>query len=69
MNIDFHTHHYPLAYLDEIEKHIENGATQYKMQSLDMHLLQLYRQDLITMEDAKRLTHSMDFERKLMFDN
>lgn len=55
--------------LDEIEKHIENGATQYKMQSLDMHLLQLYRQDLITMEDAKRLTHSMDFERKLMFDN
>lgn len=21
MNIDFHTHHYPLAYLDEIEKH------------------------------------------------
>ena len=21
MKIDFHTHHYPLAYLDEIEKH------------------------------------------------
>ena len=21
MNVDFHTHHYPLAYLDEIEKH------------------------------------------------
>lgn len=55
--------------LDEIEKHIENGASQYQMQSLDMHLLQLYRQDMITIEDAKRLTHSMDFERKLMFDN
>jgi twitching motility protein PilT len=55
--------------LDEIEKHIENGASQYQMQSLDMHLLQLYRQDMISMEDAKRLTHSMDFERKLMFDN
>ncbi|MDO9069023.1 MAG: PilT/PilU family type 4a pilus ATPase [Deltaproteobacteria bacterium] len=55
--------------LDEIEKHIENGASQYQMQSLDMHLLQLYKQDLISIEDAKRLTHSMDFERKLMFDN
>lgn len=55
--------------LDEIEKHIENGASQYQMQTLDMHLLQLYRQDLITLQDAQRLTHSMDFERKLMFDN
>ncbi|MHB8058230.1 MAG: type IV pilus twitching motility protein PilT [Desulfuromonadaceae bacterium] len=55
--------------LDEIEKHIENGASQYHMQTLDMHLLQLYRQDLITLHDAQRLTHSMDFERKLMFDN
>ncbi len=55
--------------LDEIEKHIEKGASQYQMQTLDMHLLQLYRQDLITIEDAKRMTHSMDFERKLMFDN
>jgi twitching motility protein PilT len=55
--------------LDEIEKHIENGASQYQMQSLDMQLLQLYRQDMISIEDAKRMTHSMDFERKLMFDN
>ncbi|HEY5522506.1 MAG TPA: PilT/PilU family type 4a pilus ATPase [Desulfuromonadaceae bacterium] len=55
--------------LDEIEKHIENGASQYHMQTLDMHLLQLYRQDLITLQDAQRLTHSMDFERKVMFDN
>ncbi len=55
--------------LDEIEKHIENGSSQYQMQSLDQHLLQLYRQDKISIEDAKRLTHSMDLERKLMFDN
>jgi twitching motility protein PilT len=55
--------------LDEIEKHIENGASQYHMQTLDMHLMQLYREDLITLQDAQRLTHSMDFERKLMFDN
>ena len=55
--------------LDEIEKHIENGVSQYQMQTLDQHLLQLYKQDLITIEDAKRLTHSMDLERKLMFDN
>ena len=55
--------------LDEIEKHIENGASQYNMQTLDMDLLKLYRQDLITLQEAQRLTHSMDFERKLMFDN
>jgi len=55
--------------LEEIEKHIENGQSLYHMQTLDQHLLQMYRQDIITIEDAKRLTHSMDFERKLMFDN
>lgn len=55
--------------LDEIEKHIENGQSLYQMQTLDQHLLQMYRQDQISMEDAKRLSHSMDFERKLVFDN
>jgi len=55
--------------LDEIEKHIENGASQYHMQTLDMHLLQLYKQDIITIDDAKRMTHSMDFERKVMFES
>jgi twitching motility protein PilT len=54
---------------DEIEKHIENGRTLYQMQTLDQHLLQLYKQELITMEDAKRLSHSMDMERKLVYDN
>jgi twitching motility protein PilT len=55
--------------LDEVEKHIENGASQYQMQTLDMHLLELYKQDRISIEEAKRMTHSMDFERKVMFDN
>jgi twitching motility protein PilT len=55
--------------LDEIEKHIENGASQYQMQTLDMHLLELFKQDKITIEDAKRMTHSMDFERKVMFES
>jgi twitching motility protein PilT len=55
--------------LDEIDKHIENGQSLYQMQTLDQHLLQLYRQDVINMEDAKRLSHSMDLERKLMYDN
>ncbi|UFS71985.1 PilT/PilU family type 4a pilus ATPase [Geomonas sp. RF6] len=55
--------------LDEIEAHMENGRNQYQMQTLDQHLLQLHEQDLITMEDAKRLSHSMDLERKLMFTN
>ncbi len=55
--------------LDEIEKHIENGQNLYQMQTLDQHLLQLYKQDIITIEDAKRISHSMDLERKLMYDN
>ncbi len=54
---------------NELEKHIENGNSQYQMQSLDQHLIQLYKQGRINIEDAKRLTHSMDLERKLMFDN
>ena len=41
----------------------------YQMQTLDQHLLQLFKQDIISMEDAKRLSRSMDLERKLTFDN
>lgn len=52
--------------LDEIEKHIENGQLIYKMQTMDNHLLKLYRENKITLEDAKRLSRSTDFERKLM---
>jgi twitching motility protein PilT len=53
--------------LDEIEKHIENGRAQYHMQSLDQHLVQLCRQNVIAFEEAKRITRSMDLERKLNF--
>jgi twitching motility protein PilT len=53
--------------LDEIEKHIENGQSQYRMQTLDQHLVQLCQQDLITFEQANRITRSTDLERKLTF--
>ncbi|MBK5274812.1 MAG: PilT/PilU family type 4a pilus ATPase [Desulfuromonadales bacterium] len=55
--------------LDEIEKHIENGSSQYQMQTKDQHLLQLSRQGFISIDDAKLMTHSMDFERKLLYEN
>ncbi len=53
--------------LDEIEKHIENGRIQYQMQTLDQHLVQLVQSDIITMEQAKRITRSMDLERKVAY--
>jgi twitching motility protein PilT len=53
--------------LDEIEKHIQNGQSQYHMQTLDQHLVQLCQQELITFEQAKRTTRSSDLERKLTF--
>jgi twitching motility protein PilT len=53
--------------LDEIERHIEAGRSQYQMQSLDQHLVQLCQQNIITFEQAKRITRSMDLERKLTF--
>lgn len=52
--------------LEEIERHIENGYHIYKMQTMEQHLLQLYRQNKISLEDAKRLSRSTDFERKLL---
>jgi twitching motility protein PilT len=53
--------------LDEIERHIENGHAQYKMQSMDQHLVHLCKHDIITLEEAKRVSHSMDLERKITF--
>ncbi|MBW6511004.1 MAG: PilT/PilU family type 4a pilus ATPase [Desulfuromonadaceae bacterium] len=53
--------------LSEIEKHIEEGRSQYHMQTLDQHLIELCEQDVITIEEAKRFTHSTDLERKLTF--
>lgn len=53
--------------LDEIEKYIENGREQYGMQTMDQHLLELCQKDLISFEQAKKITRSMDLERKLTF--
>jgi len=52
---------------DDIEQHIEKGRAQYQMQSMDQHLLQLCQKDIISIEQAKRMSHSMDLERKLTF--
>jgi twitching motility protein PilT len=54
-------------HLDELEQHIEKGRDEYHMQSMDQHLIQLCREDVITLDEAKRLSHSTDLERKLMY--
>jgi twitching motility protein PilT len=53
--------------LDEIERHIEKGRSQYQMQTLDQHLIELVQAGSITIEQAGHLTRSMDLERKLTF--
>ncbi len=53
--------------LEEIEGHIEKGTAQYQMQSMDQHLIHLCNQGHITMKEAKRISNSMDLERKLTF--
>lgn len=53
--------------LDEMEKYIEKGRDQYHMQTMDQHLIQLCKQKIITLDEAKRVTHSTDLERKLTF--
>jgi twitching motility protein PilT len=53
--------------LDEIESHIEKGHSQYHMQTLDQHLIQLCKRNIITLDEAKRVSRSMDLERKLTF--
>jgi twitching motility protein PilT len=55
------------GHLDELEHHIEKGRDEYQMQTLDQHLIQLCRQDTITLDEAKRLSRSSDLERKLMY--
>jgi len=54
--------------LDEIEQHIEKGRDEYGMQTMDQHLIQLCKAELITLDEAKRVSHSKDLERKLMFN-
>jgi len=53
--------------LDEIEKHIEKGRDQYNMQTMDQHLIHLCKKNIITLNEAKRVSHSTDLERKLTF--
>ncbi len=53
--------------LDEIEQNIEKGRAQYHMQSMDQHLIELCKKDVITINEAKRVSRSMDLERKLTF--
>jgi len=54
-------------HLDEIDAHIEKGRDEYGMQSMDQHLIQLCKADLITVEEAKRISRSKDLERRLLY--
>jgi twitching motility protein PilT len=53
--------------LNEIEQYIEKGRDEYGMQTMDQHLIQLCKAELITLDEAKRISRSKDLERKLMF--
>jgi twitching motility protein PilT len=53
--------------LDEIEQYIEKGRDEYGMQTMDQHLIQLCRAELITLDEAKRVSRSKDLERKLTY--
>ncbi len=53
--------------LDEIKGHIEKGSAQYQMQSMDQALIELCKKNIITVKEAKRISGSMDLERKLTF--
>lgn len=55
------------GHLDEIEQYVEKGRDEYHMQTLDQHLIQLCRQDVITLDEAKRISRSTDLERKLIY--
>lgn len=54
-------------HLDEIEQYIEKGSDEYSMQTMDQHLVQLCRAELITLDEAKRISRSRDLERKLTY--
>ena len=54
--------------LDEIEQYVEKGRDEYGMQTMDQHLIQLCRDERITLDEAKRISRSKDLERKLMFN-
>jgi twitching motility protein PilT len=53
----------------QIKDIIEAGRSQYKSQSFDQHLTELYKNGLITMEVAvENSTNPSDFQRSLQFD-
>ncbi len=54
--------------LAEIEKNIERGRDQYGMQTLDQHLVDLCKRNIIALDEAKRISRSMDLERKFMLE-
>jgi twitching motility protein PilT len=54
--------------LDEIEQYIEKGRDEYGMQTMDQHLIQLCKAELITLDEAKRISRSKDLERKLTYN-
>ena len=54
-------------HLDEIEQYIEKGRDEYHMQTMDQHLIQLCKDNVISLDDAKRISRSTDLERKLMY--
>ncbi len=54
--------------LEEIEKNIEKGRDQYGMQTMDQHLVDLCKRDIIAVAEAKRVSRSTDLERKLMME-
>lgn len=55
------------GHLDEIVQHIEKGQEEYNMQTFDQHLVQLCKDGIITLEEAKRISPSTDLERKIMY--
>lgn len=55
--------------LDEIEQYIAKGHDEYGMHTMDQHLIQLCRKDLIALDEAKRISRSKDLERKLQYEH
>jgi twitching motility protein PilT len=53
--------------LDELEEHIEKGRDEYHMQSMDQHLIQLCKDEIVMLDEAKRISRSSDLERKLIY--
>jgi len=53
--------------LDAIDQFIEKGRDEYGMQTMDQHLVQLCKAEMITLDEANRISRSKDLERKLLY--